>query len=161
MPAFGFYEYLVTLFIGKTVNFIFDRRTITRSYAVYNSLKHRRAVKARTKDIVYALASVGHITIFLYGKRFGFWRKREFLRMLITWLRNHLGKIERTSIYTRWCTGFHTTSLKTVLHETFGKSVSSRFAYTTTTELFEPYVHHPIEESTIGEHHTFGFDSNP
>ena len=81
--------------------------------------------------------------------------------MLITWLRNHLAEIERTSIYTRWCTGFHTTSLKTVLYETLGKSVSSWFAYTTTAELFEPYVHHPIEESTIGEHHTFGFDSNP
>ena len=161
MPAFGFYEYLVTLFIGKTVDFIFDRRTITRSYTVYNSLKHRRAIKARTKDIVYALAGIGHITIFLYSKRFCFRRKREFLRMLITWLRNHLSKIERTSIYTRWSTGFHTTSFKTVLHETFGKSVSSRFAYTTTAELFEPYVHHPIEESTIGEHHTFGFDSNP
>ena len=81
--------------------------------------------------------------------------------MFITWLWNHLAEIERTGIYTRWRTGFHTTSLKTVLHKTLGKPIGSGFSYTTTAELFEPYVHHPIEESTIGEHHTFGFDSNP
>ena len=44
--AFGFEENLVAVFVGEAVDFIFDRRTITRADAFDFAGKHRAAVEA-------------------------------------------------------------------------------------------------------------------
>ena len=44
--AFGFEENLVAVFVGEAVDFVFDRRTITRTHAFNFSGKHRAAVEA-------------------------------------------------------------------------------------------------------------------
>ena len=44
--AFGFEENLVAVFVGEAVDFVFNRRTITRTHAFDFAGKHRAAVEA-------------------------------------------------------------------------------------------------------------------
>ena len=161
MPAFGLYKQLMMVFVGKTIDFIFYRRTIARSYSVDNALKHRRTVEACAQYIMYALAGVCHIAVFLHCEWLCFCRERKLLWLLIARLRNHLTEIKRACIYTWRRTCFHTSRLKTVLYEALGDAVCCGFTCTSSAKLFQPYVHHSVQESTIGEHYTLRFDSNP
>ena len=43
--AFGFEENLMAVFVGEAVDFVFDRRTITRTHAFDFAGKHRAAVE--------------------------------------------------------------------------------------------------------------------
>ena len=44
--AFGFEENLVAVFVGEAVDFVFDRRTITRTHAFDFAGKHGAAIEA-------------------------------------------------------------------------------------------------------------------
>jgi len=47
IQAFGFNKYLMALLVGKSHYFIFDRRTIARTYTFDHSRKQRRSVKVQ------------------------------------------------------------------------------------------------------------------
>src|SRR3990172_300629 len=52
VPAFRLYEYLMALFIGKSPDFILDRRTVPRADTFYNTLVERRPVDATAQNVV-------------------------------------------------------------------------------------------------------------
>src|SRR5450830_83590 len=45
-------KYLMRLFIGKAMNFVFNGRAVTRAYAFNDACVHRRAIKAATYDFM-------------------------------------------------------------------------------------------------------------
>src|SRR5690554_5699333 len=53
IPTFRLYKYLMPIFIGKAVYFIFNRRTVSRPKTLNRTIEHWRSIKTFTQQIMH------------------------------------------------------------------------------------------------------------
>src|SRR5476649_373689 len=104
--AFRFKEDLVRGPIGKTHDFIFDRRAVTRADPFNDPGVHRAAIKIIADHIMRFFIGVGHVTRDLARMLRHIAHEREDWRRVVTMLWSKRAKIDRTCVNTRRCTGF-------------------------------------------------------
>ena len=89
IPTFGLNEQLMTIFICKTIDFIFYRRTISRSCTLNSTIEHRRTIKAFTEQIMHLRTRITHLTRTLFCQWLCCITKAKFLWIFITRLLDH------------------------------------------------------------------------
>ena len=67
VPTFRLYENLVTVLVGKTVDFVFDARAISRPQTPQPPIEHGRAVEALAQQIMHLCGCVGDVARDLLG----------------------------------------------------------------------------------------------
>ena len=67
VPTFRLHKNLVTVLVGKTVDFVFDAGTIPRPQPPQPSIEHRRTVEALAQQIMHLCGCVGDVAWDLLG----------------------------------------------------------------------------------------------
>ena len=97
---------LMAVFVRKTMNFIFDRRTITRAYAFDFAREHWRAIKVFTDNVVSTRIGMCDIAVDLLRMHRDITHIAHDRQRRITWLYRHHAKINATGVDTCWRTCF-------------------------------------------------------
>ena len=82
----------------------------------------------------------------------------EPARCFVARLFFHFGVVQGTAVHTWRCAGFHSAAFETKLFQLFGDAEGSALPCASAAELFLADVHQTVEESAVGEHHSFGAD---
>ena len=106
IQAFRFDKYLMRVPVGKTDNFIFNRRTITRPDAFNDSRIQRRPIQAGTDNIVGFTVGAGDMTGYLPRMLLALAHIRKHGHGIIAVLFFQFTKIDGSSVYTRRRSGF-------------------------------------------------------
>ena len=126
----------MTVFVGKAVDLVFNRRTISRTNTFDATVKHGRTIETFLQQFVHLRRSIGHIATALMLQRSGKGRIREFFGLFVSGLFRHFSIIQGTSINSWWGSCFHASGIKTKLNKVFGDSGSGTFACAATAKLF-------------------------
>ncbi len=106
IQAFRLDKNLVRIPVGKTHDFIFNRRTITRPDALNNPRIQRRSIQAGTDNIVSFTVSAGDMAGYLSGMLFALAQKRKHGYGIIAVLFFQFTEIDGSAINTRRRSGF-------------------------------------------------------
>ncbi|CSC56225.1 Uncharacterised protein [Vibrio cholerae] len=96
----------MTVFIGKTHHFIFDRWTVTRADPFDDPGIHRAAIKVSADHIMGALIGVRDVTRNLAWMVLTLAHEGKNWGRIITVLRFQYREINAIGIDTWWCAGF-------------------------------------------------------
>ena len=115
-PTFRFDKNLMSITVCKTIDFILYARTISRTTRFNSPIKHWRAVKSCSKNIVGEFIGICNVTWALLGEGRGV-SKTKFRRGLIAVLNVHFRIVKRTTIHTRGSSSLHSARLKPQLNQ--------------------------------------------
>ena len=124
VKSFRFYKYLMSFFIRKSYNFIFNWRTISWTCSVNNSSIERRTVKIISYNLMCLFICVckpAWNLVFLYCFRVGC--KWKWHYSFITKLLCHLWKINRTLVNSRRCTCLKSSDFNSIINKRLCKVI--------------------------------------
>ena len=105
IQSFRFDKQLMALFIRKAHNFRFDRRAVSRSDTLDNTVCHRRTFDIIADNFMRLFIRVRKPARYLFT-RFHIAHERKIMHRIIAGLNNHLSKIKTAAVDTRRCSRF-------------------------------------------------------
>ena len=139
----------MSIFICKTINFIFNTWTISRPHTFNITIEHRTSIKSFFQRIVNHLICIRNPAASLFFWFFNIHKRKSF-HYGISSLNFHFCIIKTSSIHSRRRSSFHSSTLKSQRQQLFRNSCSFSFCSSSSTKFFITYMYQTIEKSTIG-----------